>query len=326
MKPLVSRSPSPLKAAAPTASAGSPRDRPVSAYEPPVREFLSYCRIECGFADATLAAYAGDLRDLWVWMVDAGHPSWTALNHGRIADHLQALERQGLAGSSIARHVATIRVFGRFLAAVGHLPDNPAEQLTQPAAWQRLPTVFSQEQVKSLLAAPDASEPLGLRDIALIEMLYAAGLRASELANMEVSWLHPELGICRVVGKGNKERIVPVGKPALSAVARYLRDARPTLLKEGQATNRLFVSRTGGPITRVVVWQIIKRHARRVGLTAAYPHMLRHSFATHLLAGGADLRVVQDLLGHSNLRTTQIYTHVDRSRLKDVITRFHPRP
>ncbi|MEX0653832.1 MAG: site-specific tyrosine recombinase XerD [Phycisphaeraceae bacterium] len=332
---LASPSPSPLKAgnrlhavsgsspAPPQATAGASS---ASRFEPPVREFLSYCRIECGFADATISAYAGDLRDLWVWMVEQHHAAWTDLTLDRIAGHLLSLQHKGLATSSIARHVATIRVFGRFLASTQHLPHDPAEQLTQPAAWQRLPTVMGQEQVKKLLASPQPDQPLGLRDAAMFELLYAAGLRASELANMETSRVHPELGIVRVIGKGNKERIVPVGKPALEAIARYLEESRPSLVKSAAPTDALFVSRTGGPITRVVVWQVVKRHARRLGMGQIYPHMLRHSFATHLLAGGADLRVVQEMLGHSNLQTTQIYTHVDRSRLKEVITRFHPRP
>lgn len=299
---------------------------PPSRFEPSVREFLSYCKVECGFADATLSAYAADLRDLWIWMVEQGCAGWQELTLDRISAHVAALQQRGLATSSIARHMATIRVFGRFLASTGHLSDDPAEQLAQPSAWQRLPTVMGREQVKRLLASPELDHPLGLRDAAMLELLYAAGLRASELASMTVAGVHDQLGIVQVVGKGNKERIVPAGRPALLAVARYVAEARPTLLKPEQITDALFVSRTGGPITRVVVWQVVKRHARRAGMASVYPHMLRHSFATHLLAGGADLRVVQEMLGHSNLQTTQIYTHVDRSRLKEVITRFHPRP
>lgn len=314
-------SPSPLKAATPTEapSAGS-------RFEGPVRAFLTYCRIECGFAPATLAAYAGDLRDLWVWMVEQGHASWQALTLDIIGEHLKHLEERCLEDSSIARHVATIRVFGRFLASRGFTDADPAELLVQPAVWQRLPSVLGREQIEKLLAAPREDEPLYLRDVALMEMLYAAGLRASEVATLEVGKLYPDLAVVRVVGKGNKERVVPVGVPALKAVDRYTRELRPMLVREGKATDRLFLSRNGGAITRVVVWQIVQRHARRAGLHSVHPHQLRHSFATHLLAGGADLRVVQELLGHSNIRTTQIYTHVDRSRLKQVIDRFHPRP
>lgn len=297
-----------------------------SAFEEAAQQFLSYCRVECGFTPATLQAYAADLRDLWVWMVEQGCRSWADLTFPRISDHLRYLERKGLEASSIARHVATIRVFGRFLESTGHLPANPAQQLSLPAVWQRLPSVLGREQIERLLAAPDPDDPLHLRDVAMMEMLYAAGLRASELANLDLACLHAPLGVVRVFGKGGKERIVPVGKPALAAVHRYLDELRPSLLRPDRPTDRLFLSRSGLPITRVVVWQIIKRQAKRAGLIGVCPHLLRHSFATHLLAGGADLRVVQELLGHSNIRTTQIYTHVDRSRLKEVIARFHPRP
>lgn len=282
--------------------------------------------MECGFAPATLAAYAADLRDLWVWMVEQGQRSWHDLDADRITLHIRALAQKGLEPSSIARHVATIRVFCRFMESVGHLDHNPADALVQPSTWQRLPDVLSAEQARALVDSPREDDPLGLRDAALLEMLYAGGLRASELAELDISAVDLRLGTVRVLGKGNKERIVPLGRPALQATARYLRDQRPLLLREEDRTHRLFLSRTGQPITRVVVWQIVKRHAKRAGLRDVHPHTLRHSFATHLLAGGADLRVVQELLGHSNIRTTQVYTHVDRTRLKEVLRRFHPRP
>ncbi len=307
---------------------------PASAAEPevdprftqPVRDFIAYCRVECGFAPATLEAYAYDLRDLIVWMVETGVAEWRRLSVQLIAEHLRHLEGRGLETSTIGRHVATIRTFCKFLFSHGLLASNPAELMQQPAAWQRLPNVMAREQVEVLLNAPDPADPLYHRDVAMLELLYASGLRASEVANLERTWLHPSLGIIRVFGKGSKERIVPVGKPALEAVARYEAELRPQLVKPGKPTDRLLLSRTGLPISRVVVWQIIKRHAKRVGLVDVHPHVLRHSFATHLLTGGADLRVVQELLGHSNIRTTQVYTHVDRTHLKAVIARCHPRP
>ena len=312
-------------------TAGKPSTTPpqpdiVSPFEGPVRAFLSYCRIECGFAPATLAAYAGDLRDLWIWMAQQKQPSWKPLSLPLIAQHMQHLQQRGLETASIARHVATIRVFCKHLAATGYLSSDPAQHLTQPAIWQRLPTVLAREQIEQLLDSPNPEQPLGQRDAALLELLYAAGLRATEAANLTLDALHPTLGVVRVLGKGQKERITPVGKPAWNAVQRYLADARPQLAKNAAPAPQLLLSRTGAPITRVVVWQIVKRHARQAGLGHVHPHLLRHSFATHLLAGGADLRVVQELLGHSNIRTTQIYTHVDRTRLKSVISKFHPRP
>lgn len=300
--------------------------RPVSRFEGPVREFLSYIRIECGFAPATLAAYGGDLRDIWVWMVENGKRSWQDLTPDAISEHLRWLEGKGHAVSTIARHVATVRVFCRYLSAHGHLEHDPAEQLSQPKTWNRLPTVLGQEQVEKLLAAPDPDSLLYLRDIALMEMLYAGGLRASEISDLTINGVHLDLGVIRVMGKGSKERIVPLGQPAIRALKRYTEGLRDDLIREASPTDRVFLSRTGQPITRVVVWQIVKRHAEKAGLSHVHPHTLRHSFATHMLAGGADLRVVQDLLGHSDISTTQMYTHVDRSRLKEVLNKFHPRP
>lgn len=293
--------------------------------ETPIRDFLAYCRIECGFADTTLSSYAMDLRDLRQWMAEK-KLDWPELNIERFAEHLRDLDAKGLQVSSIARHVATIRVFGRFLESHGLLPTNPAELLTQPNTWRNLPGVMSQPQVEALLNAPDPDDRLYLRDRAMLELLYASGLRASEVAHLDCDRLHLDLGIARVLGKGNKERIVPVGRPALEAAKQYMTELRPLLVRSASTTNRLLLSRTGSPITRIVVWQIVVRQSKRAGLHDVHPHTLRHSFATHMLAGGADLRVVQELLGHSNIKTTQIYTHVDRSHLRNVIAKFHPRP
>ncbi len=312
-------------APAPSPPPAEPTRKP-SRFEPPVRDFLIHCKTECGFALATLQAYAADLRDLWVWMATAKHTSWDALSHDRIAEHLKSLSVKGLESSTVARHCATIRVFCRFLEATDVLETNPAEQLTQPNTASKLPGVMAPEQVEALINAPRPDEPLYLRDVAILEMLYAGGLRASEVSDLDVQSLHPKLGVVRVIGKGNKERVVPIGKPALRAVERYLEELRPSLCRTDTPTARIMLSRRGQPINRVVVWQVVKRHANRAGLKDVHPHTLRHSFATHLLAGGADLRVVQELLGHSNIRTTQVYTHVDRSRLREVLNRCHPRP
>ncbi len=322
-------SPSPAPARpSPSATTTKPsKTRKPSRFEAPVRDFLTYCKVECGFSPATLAAYAGDIRDLWVELAQLGHTSWEDLTHEGITEHLRGLrDSRGLELSSIARHVATIRVFCRFMHTAGVIEENPAELLEQPETWKKLPTVMQDEQVQKLLSAPQPSDALYLRDVALLELLYAGGLRASELADMDTTAIHFELGVCRVLGKGSKERLVPIGRPALRAVQRYLDELRPDLEKPAVSGERIFLSRTGQPITRVVVWQVVKRHAARVGLKDIHPHTLRHSFATQMLAGGADLRVVQELLGHSNINTTQVYTHVDRSRLKEVVNRFHPRP
>ncbi len=300
----------------------------------PIQEFLSYCRVECGFAPATLEAYAADLRELARWLEDLAVTDWRSLDLTLIVAHMRELDSRGLAVSSIARHVATIRVFGRFLAANGRTDRDPAELITQPTVWQTMPGVLTPQQMQALVSSPDPDDELSLRNVALLELLYAGGLRASECADLDRDRVFMDLGVARVIGKGDKERIVPIGKPALAATKRYLDELWPVLVTRGQgkkqtekhAVSRLLLSRTGRPITRVTVWQIVTRHARRSGLGHVHPHVLRHSFATHLLAGGANLRLVQELLGHANINTTQIYTHVDSSRLKEVVREFHPRP
>ena len=253
-------------------------------------------------------------------------PAWGDLTFPIITRYLRELDRRGYAISTIGRHVATLRVFGRFAESSGAVPANPAELLTQPSGWQHLPGVLSAQDMTALLNAPDPNDALYLRDAALLELLYAGGLRASEVAGIDGDRVHLDLSVVRVMGKGSKERIVPIGKPAVEMVRRYRTELRPALLRPHKPTNRLLLSRTGSPITRIIVWQIVFRQARRAGLRNVHPHTLRHSFATHLLGGGADLRVVQELLGHSNIKTTQIYTHVDRSRLKAVMQKCHPRP
>jgi integrase/recombinase XerD len=310
----------------PPSASGASATSALSEFEKPLREFISYCRIECGFADATLSAYAADLREIRAWLEERHHNSWTTLTTPLIAEHMRDLDARGLAISSISRHVATIRVFGRFLESAGLLVHDPAELLVQPSGWRTLPGVLDQGQVKKLLGSPKTSDSLYLRDVALLELLYAGGMRASELAELSLPGLHMDLGVARLLGKGNKERIVPIGRPALAATRRYLDELRPKLLRPHRPTDRILLSHSGGPITRIVVWQVVTKHARRAGLRDVHPHTLRHSFATHLLAGGADLRAVQELLGHSNIKTTQVYTHVDASRLKEVIEKYHPRP
>jgi len=294
--------------------------------EEDVRGFLAFCRVECGFSPATLSAYGSDLRELAGWSADRGHADWSAFTHDDLAEHVRGLESRGLALASLARHVASARVFFRFVHASGRIATNPAELFAKPRTWQTLPSVLNADDAQRLLDAPDPDDPLGLRDRAMLELLYASGLRATELAELTLDRLHADIGVVRVFGKGRKERLVPVGRPALRAIGVYLRDGRPALYRAELPTQRLLLSRTGRPITRVVVWQVVQRMAQKAGLRDVHPHTLRHSFATHLLAGGADLRVVQELLGHSNIRTTQVYTHVDRSRLAEVVKKHHPRP
>jgi integrase/recombinase XerD len=299
--------------------------------------FLGFIRVECGLSPNTLEAYERDVRDAHRFLAVRGRTTLASITGRDLADHLAALrsERQHQA-TTVIRHLATMRVYFRWLVAVGKLTENPADILDRPTRWKKLPSLLSPRQVKLLLEAPQpeegksASLMLHLRDRALLELLYACGLRASEAAGMGVRDFHQTLGVVMVTGKGDKQRLVPIGKPAQAAVNEYLKDCRPVLLRpDGRDKGRLLLSRTGRPLERVAVWQLVKKHARAAGLSGpgrrVHPHVLRHSFATHLLAGGADLRVVQELLGHADIATTQIYTHVDSSRLKEVHAKYHPR-
>jgi integrase/recombinase XerD len=302
------------------------------AWEPHVRAFFTYLRVECGLARATLDAYGLDMRDLLADLHEAGVDAPADLKPQHLVDHFRKLKRErGLASSSIIRHLATIRMFCRFLHADGRLAENPADLIERPTRWRNLPDVLSPNQVKKLIEAPQppadpAAPPLHLRDRAILEVLYAAGLRASETAGLGLDDYHETLRVVKVTGKGGKQRLVPLGKPAMAAVDVYRTDCRPVLVRpDGRDKHHLFLSRTGRPLERVALWQIVQRHAARAGMKNVHPHMLRHSFATHLLSGGADLRVVQELLGHSDISTTQIYTHVDQDRLKSIHKKHHPR-
>jgi integrase/recombinase XerD len=301
-----------------------------SDFDRPVRDFLAYLRIEAGLASATMSAYASDLNGMVSTLHAAGIRSPRGVEPRHLAEHVQQLHRdRGLQPSSIARHLSTMRMFFRFLEATGDIASNPTVPLSTPTRWKRLPGVLTPRQMKSLLeAASEESGRLWQRDRAMLEVMYAAGLRASELAGLTLDGYDERIGVLRVLGKGNKERLVPVGEPARVALKRYLEDLRPSLARfeDGRDEGRLMLSNTGRPLERVAVWQIVRRLAARAGLSDAHPHMLRHSFATHMLAGGADLRVVQELLGHADIGTTQIYTHVDHSRLREVVRTHHPRP
>ncbi len=293
-------------------------------------DFLAYLRVEAGLAAATLDAYGRDLKDLLGDLADAGVDRAGAIEPEHLAAHLRALARaRSLQPVSIARHLATIRVFCRFLRAEGRIKDDPARLLERPTRWKRLPGVLSPAVMRKLLAAPAPEHGrLWLRDRAMLELMYASGLRASEVGSLQQREYNATLRVVIVTGKGGKQRLVPVAQAAQEWIERYLGELRPHLARrqDGRDGGRLLLSGTGRPLERVAVWQIVRRNARRAGLGDVHPHMLRHSFATHLLVGGADLRTVQELLGHADIATTQIYTHVDRSRLKEVIRRHHPRP
>jgi integrase/recombinase XerD len=298
--------------------------------DPTLDQFLSYIELELGLSPNTSAAYRTDMSDFAAFCekVDTSLGKARTETIGRYLEYLQS-ERK-LAIASILRHIATLKMFYRFATARGFAKNNPTELLETPHHWKKLPDVLGREAMDALLAAAEEENRLALRDRAIIELFYACGLRASELAELTLEDLHFELGVIRVLGKGRKERIVPVGGPAIAAVEKYAKELRPTLIavkttRTKARQQHLFLTRSGGPMTRIVLWQLVQKLSRKAGIRAVHPHTLRHTFATHLLSGGADLRVVQELLGHSNVVTTQIYTHVDADRLKAVHKKFHPR-
>jgi integrase/recombinase XerD len=287
--------------------------------------YLDHLRVERRLADHTLESYARDLRALAAFAAGLKRQPESL---GRSA--LEAFVRQqmaaGLSPRSVARAVAAIRGFYRFLVLDRRLDLSPAEDLQPPRAWPSLPRFLSLEEVDALIDAPDVSTPLGLRDRAMIELLYATGLRVSELVSVRPADLHLDDHYLTCIGKGNKERLVPVGEQAALWIRRYQRDARNVLAK-GRPSPRLFVNARGQPLSRVGFWKILKSYGRKTGLTRSLsPHVVRHSFATHLLERGADLRAIQMMLGHADLSTTQIYTHVLEARLRSIYDRFHPRP
>jgi integrase/recombinase XerD len=308
------------------------KDHEPGPFEPLRAQFLQFIRIECGLLPNSIEAYTRDLDQLFSDLQAQGLTDAKGIAPRHLSDHLSSLKAdRDMEGTSVVRHLATIKVFCRWLVARGFVTENPADLLERPHRWKRLPGVLSPNQLKSLLEAPnpDPNEkgpPLWLRDRAMLELMYASGLRASEVGAISISDYHETLAVVRVTGKGNKQRLVPVGTPARRSIERYLKECRVVLVRpDGRDRGALLLSRSGRPLERVAVWQIVKRWATTIGLREVHPHMLRHSFATHLLAGGADLRVVQELLGHADIATTQIYTHVDRSRLRSVHKKFHPR-
>jgi integrase/recombinase XerD len=293
-----------------------------------IQQFCLYVDTELGLSANTLAAYRTDLTDWALFSAGHGPKRMIEADDRMVSAYLRHLgEDRQMQSSSVLRHVASMKMFYRFAIARGLCTINPTELLETAHVWRKLPDVLARGQMEKLLQAVPPGHPLYLRDQAIVELFYACGLRASELADLILGDVHWDLGVIRVTGKGRKERIIPVGLPALQALEKYVRDLRPRLLAvKGHRTERVFLSRSGRPINRIVLWQRLEQISRVGGLRHIHPHTLRHTFATHLLSGGADLRVVQELLGHSNVGTTQLYTHVDADRLKAVHLKHHPRP
>jgi integrase/recombinase XerD len=284
---------------------------------------LAYLRTECHLAANSLAAYQRDLARFCKWLGGRYVPKLTVRD---LSDYMGWLGTQGLAPVSIARHIVALKLFYRYLQLEGIVQDNPAELLGTQKTWQRVPEVLSPGMVERLLAAPQPRDPFWRRDRALLELLYATGCRASEVSNLETRDLHLDQRYCLAHGKGSKDRLTPLGDAAIAAIGEYLAHERPKLAATLSPPPWLLLSKSGRRLRREAIWDLVKRYARRAGINPDIsPHTLRHSFATHVLAGGADLRQVQELLGHASIATTQIYTHVEQSRLKRVHRQFHPR-
>lgn len=287
--------------------------------------FGDYLTLEQGTSPRTLEAYRRDVDRLVDYAVIKAARSPLEISSRLLREFVYHLKDLGLAPSSIRRNISAVRTYFRFLLADGVVARDPSERLETPKRWRTLPEVLSVEEIESLLAAPTLDDPLAFRDRAMLELAYGAGLRVSEWITLGVRDVLLEDKLVRVFGKGSKERLVPIGRSAIAAAAMYMRETRPSL-ERGAGKGILFLNARGTPLTRMGAWKILRRYVERAGITKEVsPHTLRHSFATHLLEGGADLRAVQEMLGHADISTTQIYTHVDRDYLRKVHRKFHPR-
>lgn len=312
-----------------------PRRRPVIAENAPsktipdseeyLQPFLHYLDAECGMAENSRKAYGGDLQQFLAWMSTTRPIPLQRVDLEFLGAYLQNLHERGLKASSIARHLVSVKMFFRYLVLEGVLLESVVELLNSPKLWQHLPHVLSPDMVNRLLAAPSGEDRFPLRDRAFLALLYATGCRVSEIADLKLRDIHLAENFCRCVGKGDKERLVSLNPVVKLALENYLTQERPSLVFK-RDTEHLLVSRTGRGLTRVMLWSLVKKYAQRIGASdQVSPHTLRHSFATHMLAGGAEIRALQELLGHASIATTQIYTHVEHSRLKAIHAKCHPR-
>ncbi len=290
-------------------------------------QFMDHIVLERGLSENTRLAYRHDLSEFLAFLSRRGRAGIQEVARRDILDFLMDGKQKGLAASSLARRLVAIKVFFRHLSREGLLATNVADAMDSPRLWKILPPTMSIEEVDRLLAAPDPATVRGLRDRAILETFYATGLRVSELAGLTLESLHFDSDYIRCVGKGDKERVVPIGGRAIAAVQAWLERGRPVYAPRGGGECRaVFLSRLGRPLTRLTLWRHIRSYARKAGIRQSIsPHMLRHSFASHLLANGASLRIIQEMLGHADISTTQIYTHVDPGRLQSVHHQYHPR-
>jgi len=313
-----------------------PRKRPTGAATPAavrpadpslhVPNFVTYLRAECGLSENTVVAYQRDLTQFAGWYAEHGPARLQQVELSLISGYLQFLHDRNYAATSIARHLVSLKMFFRYLVLEGVLPESVVELVNSPKLWQHLPKVLSPEKVDELIAAPTRQDRYPLRDRALLALMYATGCRASEVCAVTLRDIQLDEGYCRCHGKGNKDRMVSLNPVARAAVEAYLSHERPKLARETDQASPLLVSRGGKPLSRITVWKLVKRYASRIGGSSEIsPHTLRHSFATHMLARGAEIRALQELLGHASIRTTQIYTQVEHSRLKSIHEQCHPR-
>lgn len=292
-----------------------------------LRDFIHYLTVEKGLAQNTLVSYERDLKSYMKYVKSVEQiSSWNDVRRPVIVGFLAVLKDQGKSSKTIARHIASIRSFHQFLLRDKQTDQDPSVHLESPQPERSLPKVLSMEEVEAFMDSAKTDDAFGLRDRAMIEIMYATGMRVSELINLDISDVHGTMGFVRCVGKGNKERIIPIGQTALGAVEEYLQKARPELTGKKNKTEALFLNHHGNRLSRQGYWKIIKKLAAEANIQKELtPHTLRHSFATHLLMNGADLRSVQEMLGHADISTTQIYTHITNTRLKEVYSKFHPR-
>jgi integrase/recombinase XerD len=289
-------------------------------------EFLNYLSVERGLSKNTISSYRTDLISFLNYLESKGFSSIEKIKRDDITSYLMHLKDKSLSSNSISRALVAIKMFYKFLAQERFIKDDVAGILESPKLIRPLPNVLNVVEVEKLLQAPDIRGWMGIRDKAALELLYATGMRVSEIVDLPTSTLNLDVGFIKCKGKGDKERMVPIGSQAKNAIVRYMQKVRPALLKDKE-DNHLFLSRLGKKISRQSFWKMIKKYAKVARIKKEItPHTLRHSFATHLLEGGADLRVVQEMLGHSDIATTQIYTHIDKGRLKSIHRQFHPRP
>ncbi|HBA83048.1 MAG TPA: site-specific tyrosine recombinase XerD [Verrucomicrobia bacterium] len=288
-------------------------------------QFLDYISLERGLSENTRQAYHADLKDFMAFLQTKGITSVNAVTRKQILDYMMDARDRGLSTNSISRRLVSIKMFFRYLQQESLMTDNVTDAMDSPRLWKVLPSTLSEKEVEQLLAAPDETKRLGLRDRAMIETFYSTGLRVSELSQLKIEDIHFDAGYLVCFGKGSKERVVPLGDVARKILQRYLQELRPSLVK-GQDAGQVFLNLRGQAISRKGLWKLIRQYARKAHIVKKLtPHTLRHSFASHLLANGAPLRFIQEMLGHADIATTQIYTHVDQARLKTVHEQYHPR-